>query len=77
MKRHPAAIARDKWFDSKEGKDTCDPLTLGAGAKQQQYLTNRLHRAFQAGYDAAVKDQLRQRLDKSMELVKEIFEDRK
>jgi hypothetical protein len=53
MKRHPAAIASDKYFATKEGSSATDPQTLGEynhGAVQ--YLTNRLHAAFQAGYSA-------------------------
>ena len=53
MKRHPAAIARDEWDSSDEGQRCHDAYTLGQ--YPQQYLTNRLHSAFQAGYDAALR----------------------
>lgn len=56
MKKHPAAIARDEYFaDKARGKPSCNPTSLCAPANQRQYLTNRLHAAFVAGYDAAVE----------------------
>lgn len=53
MKRHPAAIASDEYFeDGHKGEASCDPLSLQAPKSARQYLTNRLHAAFQAGYKA-------------------------
>lgn len=53
VKKHPAAIAEDKWFMSDQGIGSSDPVTLGASMEQEEFLRNRLHSAFQAGYDAA------------------------
>lgn len=50
MKRHPAAIALDKWLEGPEGKAGTEPTTLNAPAMQRQYLENRLKRAFNAGW---------------------------
>ena len=52
MKRHPSAIAQDEWFKSEQGIASEEPSTLGASEVQRQFLTNRLHSAFQAGYNA-------------------------
>lgn len=52
--RNPAAIARDEWIDSQEGKDACDASTLGTNAPNY-YLQNRLGRAFLAGMEAQRK----------------------
>jgi hypothetical protein len=38
-----------------DGKDCCNPTTLGASARVQEYLENRLMKAFNAGADAALK----------------------
>lgn len=44
------AKARDAWFESKEGLDCCDFLTLGKyGHGAERFLKNRLERAFLAG----------------------------
>lgn len=51
FKRHPAAIAQDV-FDQSMPATYYDPSTLG---KTQVYLTNRIHKAFQAGWEAAMK----------------------
>ena len=53
FKRHPAAIAQDV-YDEKYPA-TFDPTTLLAPEDQRQYLTNRIHRAFHSGWDAAMK----------------------
>ena len=47
--RHPAAVAIDKWLESKEGKNALYGTTSG------MYLRNRLMHAFQAGWFAAEK----------------------
>jgi len=47
--RSPLAKARDKWFDSQDGK-ACQE-----GATQGQYLRNRLEQAFIAGWEACEK----------------------
>lgn len=52
FKRHPAAIAQDA-FD-KEHARAFDPSTLGTESPRT-YLANRIHRAFQAGWEAAIK----------------------
>jgi len=56
MSKHPAGIAQDKYFAMKEGNNMLDMYTLGGRPGYAQFLENRLHSAFQAGYDAAVKD---------------------
>lgn len=48
--RHPAAIARDLWHDSKPGLN--DAATLGK-EQPNYYLQNRLDRAFADGWNAA------------------------
>lgn len=57
-KRHPVAIARDQ-FES-ENPATFEVTTLSAFRchsydLRSEHLRNRLHRAFQAGWDAAIK----------------------
>jgi hypothetical protein len=46
FKRHPQAVALDKWLESEDGRKCLSPGAHG------QYLRNRLMRAFQAGWDA-------------------------
>ena len=53
IRKHPAAIARDKWLASDEGKSCCDPTPLKAPASQRQYLENRLIQAFEFAWRAA------------------------
>lgn len=57
IKKHPAAVARDKWLESPEGVSATQPTTLNAPAFQRQYLENRLTRAFAAGWVACEKHQ--------------------
>lgn len=47
LKRHPLAVAWDKWLESEEGKKVANPDTLGSHAGP--YLENRLRVAFMAG----------------------------
>lgn len=47
IKKHPLAIAWDKWLTSKEGQHCRAPNA--ALARESPYLENRLHRAFMAG----------------------------
>lgn len=49
-KPHPEKIALDKWECEHEG--LFDPCTLGS-TSPRTYLTNRLHKAFKAGWEAA------------------------
>lgn len=49
VKKHPDAVAWDEWIDSEEGKKCRDATTLGSSAYHNQYLQNRLWRAFMAG----------------------------
>lgn len=51
FKRHPAAVAQDA-FDRDCSRAFFDPRSLG---DTNEYLTNRIHKAFQAGWDAAMK----------------------
>lgn len=43
------AFAITSWRSSEDFRASSDPTTLGAAAKQRQYLENRLLRAFQHG----------------------------
>ena len=52
LKRHPAAIDLDKWLKNGEGMNATDPMTLGVAPTFQQYLENRIKRAFNAGWCA-------------------------
>lgn len=52
FKKHPLAIAWDKWLASNEGQH-CRSLHP-ALARESPYLQNRLNRAFNAGADAAL-----------------------
>lgn len=47
IKRHPLAIAWDKWLTSVEGDQCRQANTLAHNANH--YLEGRLHRAFDAG----------------------------
>lgn len=49
-KPHPEKIALDKWECEHEG--LFDPSTLGS-TSPRTYLTNRIHKAFKAGWEAA------------------------
>lgn len=48
---HPQKVALDKWEADHPG--IFDAETLGS-VSPTTYLTNRLHRAFQEGWDAAM-----------------------
>ncbi len=48
FKRHPYAIAWEKWLESEDGKKCLSPLPTS-----EIYLNNRLHYAFDAGIRAA------------------------
>lgn len=54
VKRHPLAIAWDKWLASAEGTECRTAGTLAHDTNV--YLENRLHRAFMAGADATNAD---------------------
>lgn len=45
-------LALDEFLDSAEGKANRDPSSLGAPMRMQQYLENRLARAFEGGWNA-------------------------
>lgn len=47
--RSPGAKARDEWLESKEGQTCCE------GTANDQYLRNRLERAFSVGLSAGVE----------------------
>lgn len=47
IKRHPLAIAWDEWIATKEGQECRQANTLAHNTNQ--YLENRLNRAFMAG----------------------------
>lgn len=49
--RSPLAKARDDFFEN-EGKSLANAVTLRAPSSQDQYLRNRLERAFLAGAKA-------------------------
>ena len=57
--RSYAAKERDKWLESPEG------LESQAGTTQGQYLTNRLQRAFIAGYEAGLRAPIKPKKGKS------------
>jgi hypothetical protein len=52
FQKHPAAIAWDRWIESKEGRKSREPYDF-TPTGHAQYLENRLALAFQAGYVAA------------------------
>jgi hypothetical protein len=45
----------DAFKDSDEWLSSSDPLTLKSTPANRVYLENRLHRAFAAGWNAAIK----------------------
>lgn len=49
-KRHPAAASWALWAEANA--KTCDPRGLGCNGDMEQYLVNRLHSAFMAGFKA-------------------------
>lgn len=49
-RRHPQAVALDKWLETDEGKTCTEPVLLNQ--YQRTYLENRIRRAFAAGWDA-------------------------
>ena len=51
---HPAALAEFDYFMTDAGKQLFDDSIVKPGSVQ--YLINRIHRAFQAGYNAAEKN---------------------
>jgi hypothetical protein len=53
FQRHPIVVAIAAYF-KKNGAEACDSTTLGPPAKHNRFLQNRLHAAFQAGWDAAL-----------------------
>jgi hypothetical protein len=53
IQRHPAAVAWDEWLASDEGQ-RCRAAADFTPAGYWQDWENRLARAFQAGYDAAL-----------------------
>lgn len=55
LKRHPLAIAIEKWLKSQEGKECCNHRTLQAPQRMSEYLRNRLRYAFEAGWTAKAK----------------------
>ncbi len=54
MKKHPAAIARDKFMEGK-GDVLAATAGLGCPPTARQYLRNRIEKAFLAGWEAAEK----------------------
>lgn len=52
MKDTPFKKAIDVYVESERYQKASDPTTLGALAKQRQFLENRLHGAFSAGWTA-------------------------
>ena len=46
VRRHPAAVAWDRWCASEEGQRCLDVASLGPGP----YLKNRLRLAFEAAW---------------------------
>ncbi len=50
VKKHPAAVALDKFYDSEEGRKCLEGITYYGN-----YLRNRLYRAFMAGWKAKEK----------------------
>ena len=51
IRRHPLAVAWEKWLASEEGQECREVSTVHAN----HYLENRLHRAFDAGVKAQEK----------------------
>ena len=49
MKRHPAAIARDRW------RRTVQYMRLVRGEASEEFLRNRIEEAFQQGWDEATR----------------------
>ena len=54
-KRHPLAVAKDKWFESEEGRRCNNFWTLKPEQDPEFYLKNRLELAFMAGAAAQEK----------------------
>lgn len=52
--RSPLAIARDEWFESKDGIECMEPSILFSH-NSSQYLRNRLETAFLAGVEAGAR----------------------
>ena len=52
IKRHPQAVALDKWLESDDGK-RCINDSLLRHSKDSYYLENRIKTAFAAGWEAA------------------------
>lgn len=50
--RNDLAKALDDWFESKSGKEASWGATMGLSGYLEQYLRNRLRRAFVAGWEA-------------------------
>lgn len=46
------SLAWQAWITSDEGKACVCPTSIGAAMKQERYMSNRLWRAFSAGYRA-------------------------
>lgn len=53
-RRHPQAVALNKWFRSKDGIRALG-LSILSRTENLQYLENRLRKAFGAGWDACKK----------------------
>jgi hypothetical protein len=49
MKRHPESVAWDRF--AAENEEEFDSSTLGASAKHNRYLRNRMEKAFKAGIE--------------------------
>lgn len=52
----PYKQAIDAFVASEEFETSSDPATIYAPEKSRQYIENRLHRAFAAGWTAATAD---------------------
>lgn len=50
----PFKKAIDNFTRSDEYRSSIEPSTIGATERQRQYLANRIHRAFTAGWNAAM-----------------------
>lgn len=53
-KKHPSAVALDKWFQSEDGQKCSQGTTSGI------YLQNRLSLAFMAGWEKCRKEMIKE-----------------
>lgn len=63
FKRHPQAIALDKWLETEEGKKVLSNSIL-RHSRDVYYLENRIKSAFAAGWNAKEREENHERLSR-------------